>query len=73
LTKEFVARLHSAEKPAADTAFQQLCGRNDSRHVRSILIRDCCMWRFFAAIGGSADPAFGHLIVILAADRRFIC
>jgi hypothetical protein len=31
------------------------------------------MWRFFAAIGGSAELAFGHLIVILAADRRFIC
>src|ERR1700730_5295435 len=33
-----------------------ICGRNDSRHVLSMLMRDCCMWRFFAVIGGSADP-----------------
>jgi hypothetical protein len=72
LRRSSLARIIASIEPA-DTAFQQLCGRNDSRHVRSILIRDCCMWRFFAAIGGSAELAFGHLIVILAADRRFIC
>jgi hypothetical protein len=40
------------------------------RDVRSMLIRDCCLWWLLVAIS-DWRMRFGHLIVILAADGRF--